>query len=74
METKMERTLLLSADVAFQKSKHLPPHKWAQCNLQARIQDVQGHLFVLYSYLAVPGTQQGLGHSNTAITELIQWK
>lgn len=74
MEMKVEWTLLLSADVPFQKSKFLPPHKQAQCNLWAGIQDVQGHLSVLHSYFAAPGTQQGLGHSNTAITELIQWK
>lgn len=32
----------LSADVAFQMSKHLSPHKQAQGDLQAEIQDVQG--------------------------------
>lgn len=47
MEKKVEWTSLLSADVTFQKSKPLPPHRQAQCHLRGGIQDVQGDLFVL---------------------------
>lgn len=62
----------MSAGAASQKSEQPGSSETDQYHLQAGIQNIQGHLFVLDSYLAVPGAQQGLGHSNTAITELIQ--
>lgn len=67
MEKKIERTSLLSADVTFQKSIPLPPHRQAQCHLRGGIQDVQGNLFVLHSFLVVPGTEQ---HGNCWINSM----